>query len=371
MAWHESHGSGWRVRYYHHGELQTENGFSSKTEAQKRASDVEYEMRNKTFVARSKGAVTFEEWARTWEDAHDVSKGTWLKYRSHLNNHLIAKFGDTPLDEISHIKIKGWAKNLRRNLADATVRDIITLLSMILGDAVEEDLITKNPCRRLKLTLESSPPKETVTARSLLRIVERIPEHRALVLTAAFTGMRWGEIVGLTWRNVNLDEGTITIDHKVGALHENGGKLELGPPKTPCSARAIHLPPFLVELLREHRSHQLHDHVFTGVRGGLLRRANFRSRFWRPAVAGHKQRGWAALQPNLTFHGLRHTHKTWLNEDHVDKALQFERLGHHLPGVEGIYSHCSQPMVDHMLTKLEHRWKQAQSGINGESGHYN
>lgn len=361
MAWCESHGSGWRVRYHHNGKLQTDTGFSSKTEAQERASDIEYEIRNKKFTTRSESSTIFEEWARTWEDAHDVSKGTWQKYRSHLNNHLLPKFGDMPLDEISHIKVKGWVKNLRRNLSDATVRDIVTILSMILGDAVEEDLLSKNPCRRLKLSLDASPARETVNARTLIRIVERIPEHQTLVITAAFTGMRWGEVVGLKWRNVDLDKGVITVDHKIGALHEHGGQLELGPPKTPSSVRIIHLPPFLVQLLREHRAQQQHDHVFTGARGGLLRRANFRNRFWRPAVAGHKQRGWAALQPNLTFHSLRHTHKTWLNEDRVDKALQFERLGHHLSGVDGIYSHTTQPMIDHMLSKLEHRWQQAGS----------
>ncbi|WP_432757852.1 tyrosine-type recombinase/integrase [Saccharopolyspora erythraea] len=62
------------------------------------------------------------------------------------------------------------------------------------------------------------------------------------------------------------------------------------------------------------------------------------------------------MQPGLTFHGLRHTHKTWLNEDCIDQALSHERLGHHMPGVAGIYSHVTQPLIDHLITVLERRW---------------
>jgi hypothetical protein len=154
----------------------------------------------------------------------------------------------------------------------------------------------------------------------------------------------------------------ITVDPDKGALHEIGGRLELGPPKTPASARPIHLPKFLVQLLTEHAARQHHDHVFTGPRDGLLRRANFRDRIWQPAVAGNKKRGWAPIQASLTFHGLRHTHKTWLNEDHADKALQHQRLGHRMPGIEGTYSHVTQPMTEHMLTALDTRWRRSHHG---------
>lgn len=233
---------------------------------------------------------------------------------------------------------------------------------MMLSEAVEEDYIGKNPCRRLKLNLEPSAPKETATPNEVIRIAERFPRQQLLIITAAYTGMRWGELAGLQWHNVDLDTGTITVDKDKGALHEIGGRLELGPPKTPASARAIDLPAFLVELIHEHKTRQHHDHVFTGANGRLLRRTNFRQRVWLPAVAGHKKHGWAPIKPALTFHGLRHTHKTWLNEGGVDKSLQFQRLGHRMPGVEGIYSHVTQVMIDFMLTTLQDRWRRSHDG---------
>jgi hypothetical protein len=77
------------------------------------------------------------------------------------------------------------------------------------------------------------------------------PSAGLLIITAAWTGCRWGELAGLQRDHVHLDHGTITIDPDVGALHESAHGLWLGPPKTPALARTITLPPFLVELLHD------------------------------------------------------------------------------------------------------------------------
>jgi len=78
------------------------------------------------------------------------------------------------------------------------------------------------------------------------------PSAGLLVITAAWTGCRWGELAGLQRDHVHLDHGTIDIDPEYGALHESAPGLWLGPPKTPASARTITLPPFLIDLLSEH-----------------------------------------------------------------------------------------------------------------------
>jgi integrase len=72
-----------------------------------------------------------------------------------------------------------------------------------------------------------------------------------LILTGAYTGLRWGELVGLRHPNVILDgsEPRILIDPATGALHEVAGRLYLGPPKTEDSVRQVWLSPFLVQIL--------------------------------------------------------------------------------------------------------------------------
>ena len=152
MAWVERHGSGFRVRFrLPDGTLGSETGFADRSVAVGRARDIESDQRRGTFVDPSVGAMPLGEWVPTWADAHDVSATTWAKYDSHLRNHVLPRFGDVPLKEISRIAVKGWVKTLRRSLAERTVGDVVTLLSMLLGEAVDEGLIGANPCRRLRV----------------------------------------------------------------------------------------------------------------------------------------------------------------------------------------------------------------------------
>jgi integrase len=138
-------------------------------------------------------------------------------------------------------------------------------------------------------------------------------------------------------------------------------RLQLGPPKTPASARTIHLAPFHTDLLDQLRHHQHSQDssgrfVFTGVDGGLHRRSNFRRRVWLPALTGDPRRGWPPVQPGMHFHYLRHTHKTWLIEDDIPEIAQARRLGHRLPGIRGVYSHVTPVMIARITTSHQARW---------------
>jgi integrase len=181
-------------------------------------------------------------------------------------------------------------------------------------------------------------------------------DEQVLVITAAYTGMRWGELTGLARANTHLGDGLIRIDPEVGALHEVGGKLVLGPPKTADSARDVHLPPFLVQLLRQVLDGHDHDQVFAGAHGGYLRRSNFNRRTWTPAASGDPERGLPPVIAGMHFHDLRHTHKTWLIEDDIPEIAQAKRLGHRLPGIRGVYSHVTPAMQQRITDALQTRW---------------
>ncbi|MEU4769115.1 site-specific integrase [Actinosynnema sp. NPDC023794] len=370
MAWVEKHGSGFRVRYrLPDGTLGSETGFIDRSVAVGRARDIESDQRRGTFVDPSVGGIPLGEWVPTWADAHDVSATTWAKYDSHLRNHVLPRFGDVPLKEISRIAVKGWVKTLRRSLAERTVGDVVTLLSMLLGEAVDEGLIGANPCRRLRVNTGDHEERPHASSWQVRAMAQRCsPADAVLVVTAAYTGLRWGELAGLRWGRVDMARGVITIDPDRGALHEVGGRLELGPPKSKAGVRTVHLPPFLVDLLTEHRAGRMQDHVFTGLDGGLLRRSNFRRRVWLPLVNGDPIQGWAPIHPGLHFHDLRHTHKTWLIEDGVPEILQCKRLGHRMAGVRGTYSHVTQVMVDAMLDGLQRRWQRSLVAPTGPAG---
>jgi hypothetical protein len=142
----------------------------------------------------------------------------------------------------------------------------------------------------------------------------------------------------------------------VGALHEVGGKIYLGPPKTPDSVRDIHIPPFLIDLLRsvldshdEDRSSPANAAAYCAVPPSAAACGNPPSTGTRATVTNQSCAA-------CNFHDLRHTHKTWLIEDDIPEVAQARRLGHRLPGVRGIYSHVTPAMNQRIVDALEGRW---------------
>jgi integrase len=166
-----------------------------------------------------------------------------------------------------------WVKHaLADGYAPATVGAWLNLLSMILTDAVDQRLIPSNPIhkhrRRGRRARRIRPEKIWATPQQALQIADQAgllggPTARLLIIVAAWTGCRWGELAGLHRRNIDLVHRVITIDRNDGALHESrGNKRWIGPPKTAASARRIHLPAFLVELLRAHLAKHPYEYVF-------------------------------------------------------------------------------------------------------------
>jgi hypothetical protein len=100
--------------------------------------------------------------------------------------------------------------------------------------------------------------------------------------------------------------------------------------------------------------------VFTSSTGCRLRRSDFDRRVFRPAVDGDDRHAMRAIRPGLTFHGLRHSHKTRLIADHVPEITQARRLGHHLNNrLVEVYSHVAPDIETALLHGLEQRWRHA------------
>jgi len=364
MAWIEHRGGTYRVRYrLDDGTIFTEPGFRTRGEADDRAADVESDQRRHRFTDPRLAQTTIDEWIRCWSDAHHVTATTWGTYDSHIRNHILPRWSGTPLGDIQRIAVKGWVnQTLRATLSDKSCQDILVLFSMILGEAVDEGLIGANPCRRLRITFTKRPERPHATPDEVAALAARMPSDTELMtITAAYTGLRWGELAGLQWIRTHLDScPRIEVDPKFGALHEVSGRLELGPPKTVASARTVHLPPFLAALLSAHHdSDPTARFVFAGTLGGLYRRSNFRQRVWQPALAGDPERGWPPLNRELHFHDLRHTHETWLVEDDVPRVLRLQRLGHKRKDIDDFYSHVTDAMRDRMLDALQRRWERS------------
>ncbi len=378
------------------GTIGTENGFDTRPAARKRAAQIDAGLTDPTTPAAHRTSepdeqpdtrpapahtepphlarptarpttgdtMTLGEWVTLWAASQRLSPNTAAKYASHLRQHILPAFAQSPLDQITRIAVKTWAVTLANTLSSASVSSIVTLLSTILNEAAANGLIAANPCQRLRLPKQNRQEKVHATALQILQIAARLdPGPALLVITAAYTGMRWGELTGLAWDNVLLDEQipALRIDPQHGALHEIGGRLWLDGPKTIASVRTVAIPAFLAAMLTAARRTARADYVFTSEHGGWLRRSNFRQRTWDPAVNGDPADRDPArrtpIAPAMTFHGLRHTHKTWIIEDGIREFVQDQRLGHYSPGIGARYSHVTPTMTHELVTKLETRYQ--------------
>ncbi|GAA5088087.1 integrase [Thermocatellispora tengchongensis] len=302
MAWAEKRGPWYRVRWRDaNGEVNTTpDKYRTKKQALAAAEALDTDQRRGMFIDPSAGRINLAEWAAQWRKAHRVAPSTTAKYDHYLDHHILPAFGEVTLDGIARLAVKQWAGQLGDRYAPATVSGIITLLSVLLTAAVEERMLAINPIQGLRLN--ASPhvhrgvkrrTRPVPDGRHVVAIAERIRSDHGdgpatMVLTAAYTGMRWGELAGLAPVNCHLEDGYLRIDPDVGALHEVGTQVWLGPPKSSAAARRIDLPPFLVDMLSVVIEGGSGDRVFTAADGGVLRRSNFCRRIWRrPACDGY------------------------------------------------------------------------------------
>jgi integrase len=236
VAWIEKTGKdSSRVRYRRDDDTTgSVPGFPTKKAAADYAADLESDQRRGTWLDPCGFRTTLAEWVGRWFPTLDLDRRTLENYDSYLRCHILPQFGTTALGSITTLDIKLWAKEAAEaGYAPATISGWVNLLSMILTDAVDQRLIPANPIhkrrRRGRRSRRITPEKVWATPEQVLRIADQAgmlggPIARLLIITAAWTGCRWGELTGLHRRNVDLRRGLITIDPYEGSLHESHGE---------------------------------------------------------------------------------------------------------------------------------------------------
>jgi integrase len=173
--------------------------------------------------------------------------------------------------------------------------------------------------------------------------------YRALIYFLAYGGLRIGEAAALRGEDIDL-RGRVSITKSVT---EVGGRLELGPPKSEESIRTITLPPFLRQMIEDHRVRfpSSEGYVFSGPEGGPLRPNNFRKRVFDKAV---QEAGLAPPRP----HDLRHTCASLLVAQGAHVREIAARLGHSNPMVTmRVYAHILPSLDERLSDGLEQTFR--------------
>jgi integrase len=168
------------------------------------------------------------------------------------------------------------------------------------------------------------------------RPVSSRKRYRALVLLAAFTSLRWGELAALRRSDIDIQARTVQVARQ---LHErHGGGFAFSPPKSEAGQRTVAVPELITPDLAAHvMSHARPGDdglVFPSPGGGPLRHTNFRRRFWAPALR-------AAGLPPTHFHDLRHTGNMLAADAGANLRELMDRMGHSTSRAAMVYLHGS------------------------------
>jgi integrase len=328
----------WQVRYRDlSGVMHTgPHTFTSKTDAARYLAMVEADLHRGAWADPKPGRITLAEWAKRWQaTTTNLRPTTRDLYAYLLRRFLLPTFGKAALSSIDVLAVRAWLASLQaQQLSPSTVAKAYRLLSRILGAAVEAGYLVRNPCTVKGAGQERAPEMRFATVAQITALAEAVgARYRALVLVAAYGGLRWGELVGLRVKRVDLLHGQVTVAEQVAEVN---GQLNPGPPKTSAGRRTITLPSVAAVALAEHLTEFAEPGpeglVFPAPKGGYLRRSNFRRRWWVRATR-------AAGVDGLRLHDLRHSAATLALAAGANTRELMERMGHTSPQVALRYQH--------------------------------
>ncbi len=312
--------------------------FVTKTAAARWLATVETDMLRGHWIEPRSGQVTLASYANEWLASRpNLRPRTRELYESLLRLHILPGLGAAQLGRITPAAVRRWHADLSNSgLGAPTVAKSYRLLKTILGTAVADEIVIRNPCAVKGAGVEHSPERPVATVAQVYELAAAVePRHRALVLTAALSGCRWGELVGLRRRHVDLLHGTMTVAE---VLVEARAGLSTGPPKSDAGRRTVALPPPLLPVLEGHIATfgqpGLDGLVFCGPKGAMMRRSNF-------AIKWAKARRTVGME-ELHFHDLRHTANTLAAATGASTRELMHRMGHASSAAALRYQHATR-----------------------------
>lgn len=351
----------WEARYRDPDGRQRTRTFTQYADAKAFLSTVRTEIDSGQWVDPRAGRVTFDAFAPQVEATRvDRRPTTRARDRSLLDGRVLPHFTGRRLASITRMEVRAWVAGLEAaGLAPATVRKCFQLFAQVMDEAVEQRLIPASPCVRIPLPTAERSERPLLTPEHVLTLADTIEHrYRALVLTAAYTGLRWGELAALRVERVDLTARRLDVAE---TLTEVDGALSFGPPKTPKSRGLVPFPAALGVVLVEHLGIYTAPGglVFTSGDGGPLRRSNFRRRVWAPAAAR------AGLPDGATFHDLRHACASWLIHAGASPLEVAEQLRHSRPTTTlGLYAHLFPGTDERVAGLLDATFQEAQDAAD-------
>ncbi|MFF4623671.1 tyrosine-type recombinase/integrase [Nonomuraea jabiensis] len=390
------------------GRIRTgEETYERKGDADRALTLIEGKILAGTWTDPERAKVKLADYSATWIDQRPGLRPRTIDlYRWLLKKHITPYLGNVSLGKLSTAMIRQWrADLLGKGVSVSMAAKAYRLLRAVLMTAAEDDrIISRNPCRIRGAGDEHAEERPVLSVGQVFELADKVgrrpvgsirglkrgeghrirfqrhgemrtyPEvfptraeaeralwrmidtgqadcthdrrYRAFVLLATFASLRWGEITALTRADLDLNAGTVRV--RLAYVERSTGELVLGPPKSKAGKRIVGIPQAIIPALREHLRLYVKPEaaslVFTGVKGGPMRRSGF-----------NKLSGWieavrAIGVPGLHFHDLRHTGNMIAADSGAGLKDLMARMGHDNVRAAMIYQHAVRG-ADKLITE--------------------
>ena len=312
--------------------------------------------------------LTVRSWLTTWQEEYlqNVKPSTAYKYKVDIENYIIPRLGATKLEDLATPMIQHFYNDLLhpkkpgvKPLTAKTVRCVHGIFHSALSKAVQLGYIRMNPtdaCELPRVVKKEIVPLEDDQIAAFLKAIVGHP-HEYLYKIALFTGMREGEVLGLTWDCIDFRRGRLVVRRQLVRDRQKGGEYHFSTPKN-GKMRVIVLAPTVIELFKAQRAKQAlmmmdagknwesHNLIFTNPTGGYLSYRTVYDCFKRVV----KKLG----LPNTRFHDLRHTYAVAAIKSGDDIKTVQENLGHATAAFTlDVYGHVTDQMKHVSANRME------------------
>ncbi len=339
--------------------------FARKKDATDWLADKQTELRRGDWIDPDRARVPFGEFADRWLVERDLAATTRQRYEGILRLHLKPTFGTTGIADIREADIRTWRKGRRdAGLGPASVAKAYRLLHAIMATAVDDGLLKRNPCRIKGASQETSEERRALSVDQVLKLADAIqPRYRCVVLLAAFTSLRFGELAALRKPELDLVAGEVHVLRSQAEL--DGGELLVKAPKSRAGLRVVAIPSAILPELRSHMEwfseRSPAGLVFVGPKGGKLLRRNFR-RLWRKALDAAE-----LADQDVHFHDLRHTGNQLAATTGATTKELMARMGHSSMRAALIYQHATRDRDRKIADGLSTQIKSSRQGRPAET----
>ena len=286
------------------------------------------------------GKYTVGQWMDEWFEAYakvKVRPSSHQTYKGYIENHIKPSIGDIPIEKLTSLQLQKFYRLLLtegripriesekqpKGLSAKTVRNINQVISSAMDMAVRHKLILSNPTEGCELPKVEHREMKTLPAEQLgafLREAKESGVYELYYLDLA-TGLRRGELLGLKWEDIDLQNGIIHVRRQVARVD---GEVKELPLKTKNSYRNISISQDAVAMLTQMEAHRSSDYVFPSSTGGPISPDSVNNML-------HRVLKRAGL-PSIRFHDLRHTFATLALQNGVDIKTVSGMLGHFSAG---------------------------------------